>query len=103
MCLCLKVLPLWALSLKALLVFPVWRIESDYHNGMPSSLLVVLKLSLNKFHVGQFFFFFLFFLKMWDPWREKPNLEIFTALHRSIGHRAMEPGEDLAFCLLPLP
>ena len=58
MCLCLKVLPLWALSLKALLVFPVWRIESDYPNGMPSSLLVALKLSLNKFHVGQVFFFF---------------------------------------------
>lgn len=34
---------------------------------------------------------------MWDPWREKPSLEIFTALQRAIGHRAMEPGEDLAF------
>ena len=46
---CLKVLLLWALALKALLGFPVWRTDSDDPNSMPSSSWVVLKLPFNIF------------------------------------------------------
>ena len=46
---CLKVLLLWALALKALLGFPVWRTDSDDPNSMPSSSRVVLKLPFNIF------------------------------------------------------
>ena len=44
---CLKVFVLWALVLKALLGFPVWRTDSDDPNSMPSSSQVVLKLPFN--------------------------------------------------------
>lgn len=36
---------------------------------------------------------------MWDPHREKPNLEMITALQCFTARRALKPEEDLAFAL----
>ena len=46
---CLKVLLLWALALRALLGFPVWRTDLDDPNSMLSSSQLVLKLPFKFF------------------------------------------------------